>query len=111
MKIAIASTGNKKESTISMLFARCEYFAVFDTLTTKLEFIENISRKKKEHVGIEVSNSLVKLGVKKIISGEFGTSIRNVTDPNKIQLIVIGNNQSTIQEILDSLKSSSKQTK
>ena len=87
MKIAIASTGNKKESTISMLFARCEYFAVFDTITTKLEFIENISRKKKEHVGIEVANSLVKLGVKKIISGEFGTSIRSVTDPNKIQLI------------------------
>src|SRR4030066_2501968 len=100
MKIAIASTGSTAASIISMFFARCEYVAIYDTSTASLEFIENVFRKNKEHVGIEVANFIVKLGVKKIISGEFGTSIRTVTDPNKIQLIVIGNNRSTIQEIL-----------
>jgi len=104
MKIAIASTGDTTGSAISMLFARCEYFALFDTSTGDLDIIENKYRKNKEHVGIEVANFLVRQGVKKIISGEFGTSIRTVTDPNNVQLIVISNHQSTVQEILDSLR-------
>jgi predicted Fe-Mo cluster-binding NifX family protein len=108
MKIAIASAGNTTGSAISMFFARCEYFAIYDTATEKLDFVENIYRKNKEHVGIEVANHLVRQDVKKIISGEFGTSVRSVTDPNNIQLIVIGNNQSTVQEIIASLKEAEK---
>jgi predicted Fe-Mo cluster-binding NifX family protein len=106
MKIAIASTGNTADSVISMFFARCEYFAIFDTTNGSLKFIANNFRKKKEHVGIEVANFMVDMGIKRIISGEFGTSIRSVTDPNKIQLVVIGDNQLTVQEIADTIKSS-----
>ena len=109
MKIAIASTGNTASSVISMFFARCEYFAIFDTSTASLKFIENNFRKNKEHVGIEVANFLAKLEVKRIISGEFGTSIRSVTDPNKIQLVVIGDNQRNIQEIVNTIKASTNQ--
>ena len=108
MKAAIASTGNTAGSVISMVFARCEYFAIYDTDAGTLEFAENRYRRNKEHVGIEVARFLVRQRVKKIISGEFGTSVRSITDPNHIQLIVIGNNRSTVQEIIDSLREAEK---
>lgn len=58
MKIAIASSGNSSESVISMFFARCEYFAIYDTNTTILKFVENKYRKKRNMWELRLQISL-----------------------------------------------------
>jgi predicted Fe-Mo cluster-binding NifX family protein len=105
MKIAIASNGNNVKATISEKFARCPYFAIYDTQTFALSFVENTFRAIGENAGLEVVQYLHAQAVKRIISCEFGPKARRITDELKIQLVVFPNEKNTIAEITALLKS------
>jgi predicted Fe-Mo cluster-binding NifX family protein len=105
MKIAITADGNVPEACISKRFARCSYFALFDTETQQLRFIENRFKVLEEHAGEEVASFLATEGVQRIISCEFGSKARKVTDGHTIQLVVYSDDNSTIGEIIAKLKS------
>jgi predicted Fe-Mo cluster-binding NifX family protein len=105
MIIAIASAGNTLESKIDKHFARCAYFAMYDTITYDLYFEKNICQTLDSNVGLAVAECLNEKKVKKIISGEFGIKVKAVLDQHAIQMIVMTDHDRTIKEIVDLLKS------
>jgi predicted Fe-Mo cluster-binding NifX family protein len=105
MIIAIASSGNTTEAKIDSHFARCEYFAYYDTESGDLDFEKNLCRTLESNVGLAVAECLNGKKVKKIISGEFGIKVKPVLDKYAIQMIVMTDHNRTINEIVALLKS------
>ena len=83
MKIAITSEGMNAESLLDSRFGRCTAFAIYDTETKELNFIENPNKDADEGAGPASVSLVANLGVKRIISGEFGFKIKGLlTDLN-----------------------------
>ncbi len=104
MKIAITSTGNKPGSKIDTHFARCAYFVLYDTDTSDFTFIENTCKAMQSNVGLSAVEFIKKLGVKRIISGEFGLSAKAALDKLSIQMVVITDHEKNIGDIVELLK-------
>lgn len=102
MKVAITSQGNDQKALIDARFGRCSYFAVFDTANSVLEFIENPNKEVDEGAGPASVNFLAKMGVGKIVSGEFGFKIKSLLNDLNIQMIIM-KEENTIQEIVELL--------
>lgn len=105
MKVAITSTGNSPESKIDSHFGRCSFFVVYDTETRAMEFTPNSNKENIEGAGQAALQFITSRGVKKIVSGEFGTKVKSVFDSLKIQLVVLNNSDKTIKDIIDLLNS------
>jgi predicted Fe-Mo cluster-binding NifX family protein len=103
MKIAITSTGNSLESKLDQRLGRCSFFTIFDTDTNSVEFLPNPNKEAQEDAGLSSVRILASLGVKKIISGEFGLKIKGLIDRMKIQMIVLKQPEKSIKEIIDML--------
>ena len=108
MKIAITSKGKLINSKIDQHFARCAYFFIIDTDTNEIEIIKNISRSMENDVGLTVVQFLYELNVERIISGGFGIKSKSELDKLGIQLVVVQNMNSSIEEILNKLKTNFK---
>ena len=108
MKIAITSTGNKFDAKIASHFARCAYFALYDTDTHDIDFIKNNCKTMKSNVGLAVVENINDMGVKRIISGEFGLKVKTELDKLSIQMVVITDHTKTISEIVKLLRNNSK---
>lgn len=104
MKIAIASTGNSTLATIDIHFARCVCFVIYDTETKHYQFTENPSRTLSENAGLAVVEMISDLGVKRVISGEFGLKVKARLDELKIQMVIITDHNKRIDEIIELLK-------
>ena len=105
MKTIITSTGNKLSSQFDLRFGRAKYFCLYDEDTGKTEFYENEQAYAQGGAGIKSAEKMVELGAKKIISGDFGPNAKNLLDKFKIQMVVIQNDNTTIQDIINNLKS------
>jgi len=103
MKIAITSTGNSPESKLDQRFGRCTYFVIYDTETKVTEFIPNPNKDAQEGAGPASVQLVASRNVQKIISGEFGIKIKSLLDSLKIQMIVIGQPEKKINEIIEML--------
>lgn len=99
MKVAITATNNHPEATIDARFGRCSFFAIYDTDSKTTEFIVNPNKESVEGAGPASAQLVASRGVKKVVSGEFGTKVKSVFDSLKIQLIVIDDTSKTISEI------------
>ncbi|HBX52547.1 MAG: hypothetical protein A2275_12850 [Bacteroidetes bacterium RIFOXYA12_FULL_35_11] len=102
--IAITSTGNTLLAGIDKYFARCSYFLLFNETDGSHIFIENNCRTAKENAGLLAVDMLLKKGVRKVISGEFGMKVKSVLDEKKIQMILISDINKTINDIITLLK-------
>jgi predicted Fe-Mo cluster-binding NifX family protein len=105
MKIVITSRGNNIQAKIDSQFARCAYFALYDTDTREISFIKNLCRTLENNVGLAVVENIHDMGVKRIISGEFGLKAKNELDKHAIQMVVITDHERTIKEIIELLES------
>jgi len=103
MKIAITSTGNSPDSKLDSRFGRCSYFVVYDNENNYTEFIPNPNKESIEGAGPASVQLVASRGVKKVISGEFGTKVKNIFDQLQIQLVVINEPDKKISEIIDLL--------
>ncbi|HRY33341.1 MAG TPA: NifB/NifX family molybdenum-iron cluster-binding protein [Bacteroidales bacterium] len=108
MITAITAEGNTMSSRIAGTFARCAWFVLVDPAGGHVAFHENPFRQLPEQAGVSAVAFLAEKGVKKIISGEFGDRIRNLTEEHHIQLVVITDTNKTIGEIIDLLTSTFK---
>ncbi len=100
MKIAITSTGKTVDSMVDPRFGRCSYFAVYNTETMHLEFVENTNKDASGGAGPATVQLIAQYGVSSIISGEFGGKVKPILQDLGIQMITEDNEQSTIQDIL-----------
>ena len=86
MKVAISSEGMNAESLLDSRFGRCTAFAIYDTDTKELNFIENPNKDADEGAGPASVSLVANQGVKRIISGEFGFKIKGLLNDLKIEM-------------------------
>lgn len=103
MKIVITSCGNSPDANIDSHFGRCAYFVFYDTETRGMEFLPNPFKDLEEDAGTFAVNLIASKGVTKSVSGELGTKVKPLLDRNKIQMIVLRNQEKTVQEIITML--------
>ena len=100
MIFSISSTENHPGGVCDNHFARSPYFAVYDTKTGDLSFLENNLRNMPEKAGPAVVKLLLSLNVGIVVSLEFGEKIRNVLEINKVGMVIIEDNHKTIESII-----------
>jgi len=103
MKVAITSTGNSLESKLDSRFGRCSFFVIYDTESKSVEFIPNPNKENVEGAGPASVNLIASRDAKKVVSGEFGAKVKSLFDSLQIQLIVLNDEEKTINEIIDLL--------
>jgi predicted Fe-Mo cluster-binding NifX family protein len=103
MKVAITSTGNSLESKLDSRFGRCSFFVIYDTESKSVEFIPNPNKENVEGAGPASVNLIASRDAKKVVSGEFGAKVKSIFDSLQIQLIVLDNEEKTINEIIELL--------
>ncbi|HPY82775.1 MAG: hypothetical protein M0R02_04495 [Bacteroidales bacterium] len=102
MKVAITSVGNTVDSSVDSRFGRCSFFALYDTESGNVEFVENNEKNAIEGAGPAAAQFVASFGVQKVISGEFGQKVKAIFDQLKIQLIVI-QDEKTVADIIKML--------
>lgn len=103
MKYAITSIENNIKSTCSSHFGRSEYFAIYDTEKKSLEFIENPFQNLPKRAGPSVVKLLSSMNTQIVVSTEFGERIKNVFESMKIGMIIISDENKTIEEIISNI--------
>jgi len=105
MKTIITSTGNELSSKIDLRFGRAKYFCLYDEDTKETKFYINEQVNAQGGAGTKAAEKMVELGVKKVISGDFGPNAKNLLNKFQIQMVVIQNDNNTVQDIIGSLNS------
>lgn len=100
MKIAITSTGDTLAATLDSRFGRCPYFVIYDLDTSQAEFAPNPNKESNSGAGPASAQLIASLGVKKIISGEFGGKVKTILESLQIQMISLDGPEKSIQKIL-----------
>jgi len=106
MKYAISCTSDAIDSPLSDVFARCDYFAIWNSETDGLTFVANPFSVREEHVGKEVLNFLVDLEIQRIIATSFGTKVQNMVEGLNLQLIVFDRGDNKLTDALELLRRS-----
>ena len=104
MKVAITSSGNTLKSKLHRRFGRCSYFAIYDTETEQVDFIQNSSKEVEEGAGPAAVQFVASIPVEKIVSGEFGFKIKSLLVELKIQMIAVKDIAVTVEDIVLLLK-------
>lgn len=102
MKVAITSRGDNADALIDQRFGRCSYFAIYDTESKALEFVENPAKNAAEGAGPAAVSLIANKGAKKIISGHFGSKVKPMLTDLNIQMMIF-KEEKTIREIINSL--------
>lgn len=102
MKIAISSTGSNEESRLDPRFGRCAYFAVYDTESRNIEFMENSAKYADSGAGPAAATFVAANKVAKVISGNFGFKAEDMLNSLHIEPVRIDGNP-TIAEVVATL--------
>ena len=103
MKVAITSSGSTADSLLDQRFGRCAYFAIYDTDSKDLSFIENPNLNAAEGAGPASVSLVANQKVSKIISGEFGFKIKGMLNDLHIQMVML-KEEKTIADIVAMLQ-------
>ena len=104
MKIVITSEGSDKNSTFDLRFGRAAFFCVYDDTSGDLDFIKNEYADAQGGAGTRASEKMIELGVKKVISGDFGPKAKDILERFKVQMVIIPGDNKKIVEIIEMLK-------
>jgi len=100
MNIVITSTGNTPDSKFDLRFGRAAYFCLYDTDVRTMEFIENPYVDAQGGAGTKSAEKMIELGVKRVISGDFGPKAKDLMDKFKIQMVILDNQDQSIESII-----------
>jgi predicted Fe-Mo cluster-binding NifX family protein len=104
MKMAITSTGNNLESKFDLRFGRSAWFCIYDKDLETIQFVLNDNKDSMGGAGTKTAEMVAGLGVNQVISGDFGPKAKSLLERFEIQMIILNEENSTIQEILNKLK-------
>ena len=103
MKTVITSKGDNLKAKFDPRFGRGGWFCIIDDETGKSTFIENDQAEATGGAGVKVAEKMVEIGVKKVISGDFGPKAKELLDKFSIQMVIITDDQQSIKEVLSRL--------
>ena len=105
MKTIITSTGNQLNSIFDLRFGRAGWFCLYDDQSGEISFIENENINSQSGAGTNTVEKVVELGAQKVISGDFGPKAKELLEKFNIQMVLLQDDNSTVQHIIDNLKS------
>lgn len=108
MKYAITSIGDSADSRVDVHFARCSYFAHFDSEDSSLEFVKNPFKDMPEKAGQSAVKFLKERGVEIVISCEFGEKVKNHFNSMNMGMIILDSIEVKIDGIVKFLKNKHK---
>lgn len=104
MKTIITASNDLLTGNFDKRFGRAAYFCVYNEDTGTHEFIENKSKDAQGGAGTKAAESMINLGAKKIISGDFGPKAKELLDKFQVQMVIIEDDNQTIEAIINKLK-------
>lgn len=93
MKIILPT--NDKE-TLASHFARADYFAIYDTDSYNISFIENKNNKITQGAGIKVATELLKIDFDVLISRIIGPKALDIFKDSKVKIVLMEKDGITI---------------
>jgi predicted Fe-Mo cluster-binding NifX family protein len=87
MKYILAANDKDVLANISPVFARAYYFAIYDTETKEVKFVENEASQSQGGAGIKAAQIVVDLNVDKLIVMRLGENSYNVLKLTDIQIL------------------------
>jgi predicted Fe-Mo cluster-binding NifX family protein len=72
MKIGVSATGKDLNTMVDQRFGRCSCFLIIDTDTMNFKSISNNSAMSSGGAGIQAAQTVIKAGVKVIVTGNLG---------------------------------------
>ncbi len=104
MKTVITSSGNKLSSEFDLRFGRASWFCLYDEDANKTEFFENKYSNSQGGAGSKSAEFIIELGAKKVISGDFGPTAKNLLEEFNIQMVILEEENNTIDDIIKKLR-------
>jgi len=83
-KIAIASKGDTRKSSVSDQAARCPYYLIFDRSGSLLETIVNPCKDMAGPAASKATQLLAEKNVKMVVAGEFGKRMARELENNGV---------------------------
>ena len=105
MKTIITSTGKELSAKFDLRFGRANYFCLYDENSKETRFYKNEQANLRGGAGTKSAETMGALGVNKVISGDFGPNAKELLDKLQIQMVVIQDDNKTVQDIINSLNS------
>lgn len=105
MKTIISASGNQMSSAFDLRYGRAAWFCLFDEDSKEIRFIENENNNANCGAGTKAAELAVELGAKKVISGDFGPKAKELLEKFHVQMVVLQDDEKTIQDIVDQLQS------
>jgi predicted Fe-Mo cluster-binding NifX family protein len=106
MIIAISSTENHPNAKIDKHFGRCGYIVFYNSENGSTEYIPNPYKSLIEGAGPALCELINSKKVNKVISGNFGQKVKDIFDSYKIQLILLKDENKTINDIIKLIENS-----
>ena len=103
MKTVITASGKTPASPFDKRFGRAAWFCLYDDVSGQFEFLENEYANANGGAGTKVAEKMVELGVRKVISGDFGPKAKDLLDKFDIQMVVV-EDELTVELLLEKLK-------
>lgn len=101
MKLIITSAGDNVKSKFDLRFGRSAWFCVCDTDSGEVQFVENENKFLNGGAGTKTAAKVAELGADRVISGDFGPKAKALLDKLKIQMVILNENDKTIENILE----------
>lgn len=103
MKIAVTASDNKGlETKVDLRFGRAPYFALVDTESMEVNFIDNSATTAVSGAGVTASQTIVDRQVTALISGNFGPKSFNALKTANLKLYSF--NGGTVKEAVEEFK-------
>jgi len=87
MKYVLATNDKNLFANISPVFARAYYFAIYDTETKEVEFVENKASQSQGGAGVKAAQLVVDLNADKLIVMRLGENSYNVLRLTNIEVL------------------------
>ncbi len=104
MKTIITSSGNNVASQFDRRFGRAEWFCVYDEKTKEVQFHKNENVDANHGAGTRTAEKMVELQAEKVISGDFGPKAKDLLEKFNIQMVIIQENDITVETIIQRIK-------
>lgn len=86
-----------------MQFGRCPWFALYDSSSRQVTYLQNTGQNTSAEVGISVAYILIAAGVSRIIAGRFGLKAADYLRGKNVQMIVPHVEDMTLDRILEKI--------
>lgn len=103
MKTVITSLANSLEAQKDLRFGRSAWFCIYNESTKEILFERNEQIDSGNGAGYKAAEKMIKLDVKKIISGDCGPKARNMLEKFRVQIVVLEDEQLTVKDIIEKL--------